>query len=214
MARTYVLRLDTEDLIKRSNALGELTAGEIGNVIVNSLNEIVSDAYDLSRNRMIAGINLSHDYLKRKMEVTKATPSKPVASIFTVGSEVGLRNYDAKMVIVPRKTTRPNRNQGKLGIAQGMKQVAVNIEVPVGAPEDFDKAFMLPLRRGRIDGGNGLGVFTRAPGAKKPRVMLGPAVYQLFKYQLEGTVLGKTEEWLAAELAMQLEAEMERVLSK
>lgn len=214
MARNYVLRFYMADLIKYNSALDGLTSDEIGNVIVNSLNEIVSDAYDLSRNRMIAGINLSHDYLKRKMEVTKATPSKPVASIFTAGSEVGLRNYAAKMVLAPRKTTRGNRNQGKLGIPQGMKQVAVNLEVPVSAPEDFDKAFMLPLRRGRIDGGNGLGVFTRAPGAKKPRVMLGPAVYQLFKYQLEGTVLSKTEELLAAELAGQLQAAVEKALTK
>jgi len=209
----YALHFDADALTARGIALGELTGEAIGKAIVTSLNEVVGEAYDLSRKRMIDGINLTDAYLRRKMVVTPATSGKPVASVLAEGNETLLRNFGANLLLVPRITTKPNRNHGKIGIPQGMKQYGTSVAVTKAGRERFPKTFMLPLKAGKVEGGNGLAVFTRAPGAEKPRVMLGPAVYQLFKYQLNGTLMGDAEDMLEQALATQVQAAMEKILT-
>lgn len=210
----YALKFDSDTLRKRGVALDALTGDALGGVIVESLNTALNDTYDLARNRMVTGINLTDDYLRRKMPITLATAAKPQASIVAEGRETLLRNYAANLLLVPRVTAGNNRNRGKIGIPQGMKQYGTSVAVTKSGRERFPKTFMLPLNKGDEAGGNGLGVFTRAPGAKKPRVMLGPAVYQLFKYQLNGTLLDETEASLAKTLADQVEAAMTKALSE
>ena len=210
----YALKFDSDTLRKRGVALDALTGDALGGVIVQSLNDTLDEAYDLARERMVTGINLTDRYLRRKMVLKHATPTTAKASVTAEGNETQLRNFGANLLLVPRVTTKPNRNQGKIGIPQGMKQYGSSIQVPKAGRERFPFAFLMPLNKGTEAGGNGLGVFTRAKGAEKPRVMLGPAVYQLFKYQLNGTLLDETEEALAKTLADQVEAAMTKALSE
>lgn len=211
---TYALDFDTAKLAALGVKLEGLTGADMGKAITTSLNDVVDKAYDLSRKRMIKGINLTDTYLRRKMVLTKATDARPVASILAEGLQTQLRNFGANMVLVPRTTARPDRNKGKLGIPKGMKQFGTSVEVPIGERQRFPHTFMLPLKRGDVDGGNGLGVFSRPKGGGKPRRMLGPAVYQLFKYQFKGTLLGETEEMLSTALATQVQAAIEKALDK
>lgn len=209
----YALHFDAATLTARGIALGELTGEALGKVVVTSLNEVVGDAYDLSRKRMIDGINLTDAYLRRKMVLTEATSGKPVATLLADGNEALLRNFGANLLLVPRTTTKPNRNQGKIGIPRGMKQHGTSVAVTKDGRQRFPMTFMLPLKAGNVEGGNGLAVFTRARGSKDVRIMLGPAVYQLFKYQLNGTLVGDAEDMLEQALATQVQAAMEKILT-
>lgn len=45
----YALHFDADALTARGIALGELTGEAIGKAVVTALNEVVGEAYDLSR---------------------------------------------------------------------------------------------------------------------------------------------------------------------
>ena len=197
-ARTLALKIDTRELDTLRDRLGEMTGEEIGRATVTALNGVVDRAYELSRERMIAGINLSDDYLRRRMTVARATPGKPVASITASGARNAttvLGRYDAKPVIVANNKGRPGKGNKALGIPSGQKQAGVTVEVTRGQTSDgfVPRGFLLPLNRGTEAGGNGFGVFARTRDGKL-RHRYGPSVYQLFAYQVERIVNDVTDD--------------------
>lgn len=184
---TTSLTVNVKQVEAFAKGLEEVSGEALGNRVVLALNDVVDRAYDLSRSRVNAGINLTDDYVRRKMTVEKATPRNPVASITAPGSEnVPLRNYDAKVITVPGRTK--SRSNDRIGIPRGQRQRAVQVEVTRGQPLSLTYGFMLPLKRGALAGGNGLGVFTRDKEGKL-RHRYGPSVYQLFKFQIDKTDL-------------------------
>lgn len=181
MARQYSLKFDVakaEDLAKR---LGTLTGEQIAQTTVPAVNQVLERTYDLARERITVGINLSDEYVRRRFRVKQATDGDPTGVITALGSRdmmTPLSRFGGQMVLAPKVHAR-SRNKGKLQIPEGQKQKAVQVEVTRGNPSVLLYGFMLPLR-----GGNGLGVFTRSKeGVRKHRY--GPSVYQLFRYQAE-----------------------------
>ncbi len=215
MARTTALKVDVRQLEAFAGDLNDLTDAERGKTAVVALNEVIDRTYDLARTRINAGINLADDYVRRKMSVDHATVSRPVATITAPGDKsanVPLRNYDAKMVLVPSK--RPGNTQGprRLPIPFGMRQRAVEVQVTRGSPQSLTHGFMLPLRNGTQAGGNGLGVFTRSRDGKV-RHRYGPAVYQLFSHQINDTPFtSEVQEDLEDTLVAYAEAELQKAL--
>ena len=210
-ARTLALKIDTRELDTLRDRLGEMTGEEIGRATVTALNGVVDRAYELSRERMIAGINLSDDYLRRRMRVEHATKGKPVASITASGARddmTVLGRFDAKPRAVPTKTQRP-AGPRRVPVQPGQKQAGVTVSVTKGNADFIERGFMLPLKRGKEAGGNGFGVFARSrDGTLKHRY--GPSVYQLFAYQAQ-TVSYAAEEDLEETLIEQVTEVLQKV---
>lgn len=225
---TYALDFDTAKLAALGIKLEGLTGADMGKAITTSLNDVVDKAYDLSRKRMITGINLTDAYLRRKMVLTQATAAKPTASILAVGTMTQLSQFQAEQEHKPvnwsnSRITGMGKKFGKwpgwtrrtgntpIGIPVDRKADGRSASIKRGARAPFKHAFALA---GKADTDGNLLMFTRKSGSSKTRTLLGPAVYQLFKYQFKGTLLGETEEMLSTELATQVQAAIEKALDK
>lgn len=209
-----LLKFDTTKLDKLGADLGRVGGEAIGAATVTALNHVVGTAYDLARGKMNATINLSDDYLRRKMVVVQATAQNPKAAITASGSRENmtpLGRYNAKPIYAPAKSKRARPTSGGLRVPAGMRQAGVQVEVSRGSPNaGFATGFLLPLKSGGEAGGNGVGVFTRRGGKLKHHY--GPAVYQLFKTQIpniEGEVGDDLEEALMGGLQKEIEKVLE-----
>ncbi len=235
MAR-YALDFDTEKLAALGIKLESLTGADMGKAITTSLNEVVDKAYDLSRKRMISGINLTDSYLRRKMVLTPATAAKPVASLLAEGSRKGfsqtnlaqfrslqkdqeVRWKNAEILKKHKKFSKwPGWTERKgnpaIGISPDRKAKGMSAAVKDGQ-KPFAHAFALVKKGTAVRDGDGNPIMiTRKKGSDKTRGLLGPAVYQLFAYQFKGTLLGETEEMLSTTLATRAQAAIERALDK
>lgn len=215
MARDYALKIDASQVVKLGERLAQASGEEIGRASVTALNEVVDRTYELARDKMIAGINLTDDYLRRRMTLQHATPGKPVASITASGARNAttvLGRYDAKPVIVANNKGRPGKGNKALGIPPGQKQAGVTVEVTRGNVSDgfVPRGFLLPLNRGTEAGGNGMGVFARTKDGKL-RHRYGPSVYQLFAYQVERIVNDVTDD-LEDTLAEQVDLALQKAI--
>ncbi len=214
MAKLLALKIDTRQVDALRDRLGEMSGEEIGRATVTALNGVIDRAYELSRERMVAGINLSDEYLRRRMRVEHATKGKPVASITASGARddmTVLSRFDAKPVLVPNKKKMNAGVVGprKLPFPAGQKQAGVKVSVTRGNEDFIERGFMLPLNRGKGRGGNGLGVFARSrDGTLRHRY--GPSVYQLFAYQAQ-TVSYAAEEDLEETLIEQVTEVLQKV---
>ena len=201
---TKGLTVNVRELEAFATRLDDIAGEELGKRVVGALNEVVDRTYDLARNRINAGINLTDDYVRRKITVERATASNPVATITAPGDKsanVPLRNYGAKVVTGPTARGTGQRRRG------------VEVEVGTGRNTTLLYGFMLPLRRGTEAGANGLGVFIRDK-AGKIRHRYGPAVYQLFKYQIEKTPFtDEIEDDLESTLVDYAQAELQKVIA-
>ena len=215
MARDYALKIDAAQVVKLGERLAQASGEEIGRASVTALNEVVDRTYELARDKMIAGINLTDDYLRRRMTLQHATPGKPVASITASGARNAttvLGRYDAKPVIVANNKGRSGKGNKALGIPPGQKQAGVTVEVTRGNVSDgfVPRGFLLPLNRGTEAGGNGMGVFARTKDGKL-RHRYGPSVYQLFAYQVERIVNDVTDD-LEDTLAEQVDLALQKAI--
>lgn len=215
MARNYALKIDATQVQKLGERLAQASGEEIGQASVTALNDVLDRTYDLARDKMIAGINLEDQYLRRRMSVSHATPAKPVASITASGARNAvtvLGRYDAKPVIVTNNKGRPGKGNKRLAIPSGQKQGGVTVEVTRGNVSDgfVPRGFLLTLNRGTEAGGNGMGVFARTKDGKL-RHRYGPSVYQLFAYQVEHILNDVTDD-LEDTLAKQVELAMQKAI--
>jgi len=149
--------------------LAGLSAEGIGTTVMRVVNNVIDDTYDMSRQRMNAGINLEDAYLRQRMTVAHATsPSNTQATITVDGTPnrmTRLARYDPVQIMVPSKKG-------------GEKRGGVSVEVTRGSRKDMQWGFFKTLKSG-----NGLGLFTRdKDGNVKHRY--GPSVYQLFNHYL------------------------------
>ena len=152
--RSTAVKIDIDQVLALAGDLGRVDAQTFGTAAQAALNETIDRTYQLASDRMTAGINLSDDYLRRRMTTEHASGKTLEASITASGdraAQTRLATYDAQMVIVPRKTTRASRSRG-----------------------------VLPLRAGAVLGDK-FGVFVREK--RRIKHLYGPAVYQLLAYQ-------------------------------
>lgn len=217
MARIKAIDLDVSEVTGLSDRLGRLTGEEIDQVTSRALNAVVDEAYELGRDRITVGINLSDDYLKRRMSVEHASSGNPrEASITASGANqdmTRLSEYNAVRFLVSRKTTgRARPKNGTMNLPAGKKIGGTLVEVTRGGAKGSENMFLLPRQRGfganAIAGGNDMGVFVRDRSTKRLKHLMGPSVYQLFGYQinrLEEEALDALEDQLLAEVGDELE---------
>ena len=180
--RSTAVKIDIDQVLALAGDLGRVDAQTFGTAAQAALNETIDRTYQLASDRMTAGINLSDDYLRRRMTTEHASSKTLEASITASGdraAQTRLATYDAQMVIVPRKTTRASRSRGVLPL-NGGRQAGVTVTVSRGAPKTGASLFMLPLRAGAVLGDK-FGVFVREK--RRIKHLYGPAVYQLLAHQ-------------------------------
>lgn len=187
MATKTALRIDMAQVEALTGKIGKLEPTELGSNLVSAINEVADRAYDFARKRMTDSVNLTDDYVRRKMVVQAATAQRPEARITASGARsdmTPLSRYDAKMVLAPRKSPKARPTTGGLRLPSGMRQRGVEVQVAkASGGATLLYGFMQPLRAGIEAGGNDLGVFTRSKSGVK-RHRYGPAVYQLFRTQM------------------------------
>lgn len=225
---TTALTVDVRQLQAFAKGLEDATTEGLGQAVVQSVNDVVDRSYDLARTRINAGINLTDDYVRRKMRVEHATPGRPVASIIAIGGAAGTTNlshYAPQQVLRdvnwsnariqamgmtfgawPGWTRRTGSQT--LGIKPDQKAAGRSVEVGRGKRKAIGPAFAIP---GKKDSEGNYLVFRRT-AAGKIESLVGPSVYQLFRYQIPLISEG-IETDLASTLVEYAEAELQKALT-
>lgn len=218
-----VKSVNVSGVLSLADHVGKLTGSALGEAGVDALNETIDATYDLARKGMIAGINLTDPYLRRKTSVKYATSEKPQASITAIGETTTLSQYGVSQLVRPVNWSNERiqsmgvkfgqwpgwtkrRGAPGIGIPVNQKAVGRSAEVTRGTTSLFAHGFAIP---GKTDGDGHQLIFSRNPETGKLRVLLGPAVYQLFGYQikllepqisddLEATLYAKIDAAIAA----------------
>lgn len=224
MATNVALKLKVDQIDGLAKRLGELDGALAGEVIVQTINETLDEAYDFADKRIRNGINLTQPYVQRKMTKRAATEQKPEAAITAEGTATALSHYDKQQAHVPvnwsnAKITGMGKKFGKwpgwtqrrggLEIPVDRKAAGQSVAVRSGGRADFKSAFSVP---GKKDNEGNFLMFSRNPATDKLRVLYGPAVYQLFKYQLiKGGFAEETQALMGKNLDDRIEKELQRV---
>ena len=151
---------------------------------VEAVNEVTARFDKEARRAMNAGLNLSDDYIARRMSVTRASLAGQGvvrAEIVSVGDTTVLSNYPYGQL---SRTAGPRaKGDPKRGIAPGRKQAGVAVEVRRGGAKAIEAWFTMTLRRGTA-AGDKVGVFYRHSTGRVSQ-KYGPAPYSLFRHQVE-----------------------------
>lgn len=222
--RAFRVTIDTRELDALGARLAELTPAQLAASLVDAINATTDRAYELGRSRMLAGINLTDDYVQRKMRVEHATEGNPVATIVASGARkdmTSLSHYGAmqetKKVtwtnewIAARHTfgawpgwTRRTGAPG-VGIEVGQKADGKTVEVTRGKRKRLGSQFSIP---GKKDNDGNLLIFRRTESGKL-QSLTGPSVYQLFR-----VAAGLIEDQVGDDLQSSIAEAAEFALSK
>ena len=188
------IRIDVREVAALADRLSSVDSRKLGEAALSAVNESAVDFEKRAIDGGILNINLQRTYVKSKTDLLLGTnPSVPRAAITTKGDATVLGNFG------PLATIRAGAGNSVLrraGPRVGRRNAGVIVNIKRDRAEKQNQWFILPLKRGDIPGGNGLGVFVRddalAPsaGAKREgkagkRHIYGPAPYQLFRTQID-----------------------------
>lgn len=193
------IRIDVREVAALADKLSGIDGRKLGEAALGAVNESAVDFEKRAIDSGILNINLQRTYVKGKTDLFLGTnPNAPSAAIVTKGDPTVLGNF------APLGTVRAgagNRVPRRAGPRVGRRNAGTLVSITRDKTLKQDQWFILPLRRGDIPGGNGLGVFVRddalrgSPKAarkgeregKTPgkRHIYGPAPYQLFRTQIE-----------------------------
>lgn len=216
-AKLSVFKVDITQVQGFVERLDALTPERLGLVITTTLNQVVDRAYVLGRERMILGVNLTDDYLRRRMRVKYATANNQTAEITTSYGGIGVSQFKPEQT--QRTALSPLRklkgDPGR-GIARGEKQGGVSVEVTRGSRKQIRLPGVFTAPGIKDTEGNPF-VFQRvggrtSSGKSKIRRLFGPSPYQLFKRQiptLEEPVTDDMKETLLSELDTWIRKEIE-----
>lgn len=192
------IKVDVGNLPMWGAMLEKLTPEELGRRMVQTINTVTTETYELARKTMLSGIGLTDDYVQRKMEVKLATEQLPQAVIRADGTKKGaltnLSEYGAmtgskavnwsneriagmgvKFSKWPGWTRRTGHSS--IGVEVNQKAAGTSVEVRRGARKKLTSKVGFQVGKLKDGSGNPL-VFERV--GSKIKAMYGPSVYQLF----------------------------------
>jgi len=211
MASKFDIKIDVASVQGLGDKLSRLTPEALGAATVQAINDTTDSVYQIARTRMTATLSLTDEYIRRKMEVTRATTQTPEATISAVGRRSNMTSLSHYGAMQERKAVNnPARAKGdeKRGIARGQKAAGISVEVTRGSRKLLAHGFTMPNKR---DNSNNLLVFTR-DRAGKVRARTGPSVYQLFRSAAQA-VAPDAENQLRASLIEQADQAIARALA-
>lgn len=181
--------------------LSQLEGRRLGGVALEAVNAVATRFEKSAIRGELANINLTEAYVRQKTDLALGTnPANPQATITTQGGLTPLGNFGGTVWF--RQPGAPRR----AGKVKGRRSAGVAANIRNSDRLLEGQWFVLPLRRGQVDRGNGYGVFVRksellgkgkndyGPGlgdAGRRRdgkygkgQVYGPAPYMLFRRQI------------------------------
>lgn len=242
MAKLFEIKLNVSEIEALQKRLGDIDPKSLGADIVETLNRVTRSTYDLARNTMISVINLDDPYLRSRMAVREATPSKPQAEIVAYGDKkmtTGLGHYGALQDVQSARWSEedgidrgykigawpnwePRLGDSGRGIDSGDKQAGFRVEVKRGSQKKMPGAFTIPGKE-HSDGSPVLFFGTGRPGQGKMdrkrkqsrqgvEALYGPSVYQLFSTAARN-IADQVADDLEAAIIEAAERELAKVIS-
>lgn len=208
----------------------EASADVIANSQYRVLNRIADKTQRAAQRHIVSSVNLSAAYVAERLVVHPAGPRQPYASIIGRSRPTRLMTYGAKLVTKPAPRAKGDTLRR---IAAGQKAAGVSVAVKRGGSrKTLPGAFLIPLRAGKEEGGNGFGVFVRhgsaahlaakrnpavrvgkhRAGAGQLRQLYGPSIDQMFGVLIPG-LIPEIEADLDGELIRQIEIDVRRTLA-
>lgn len=202
----FTIKLDRGPLAQVAKDLRNAEA-VIAKAEYRAINKVTNKAMTSSRREIISRVNLTQAYVRERMSVQPATQGRPVAYISARVRGTRLATYGARQVM---RSAPKARGDKRRSIPAGKKQAGITVSVKRGSGrKKMPGAFFMPLRAGKVAGGNGMGVFWRY--GKEIEQLYGPSVDQVFK-----GVIPDIEPEIQADLnktaADQLEYEIRKAL--
>lgn len=122
-------------------------------------NEVVEQVEIEAARDITQELNLPASYIREKFLSRKAKRLGDVAIVAARKRAVRAARYAAEQITAPAPRAKGDALRG---IQAGRKQAGVSIKVKrAGKRTKIADGFLLPLRAGKQDGGNGFGIFTR-----------------------------------------------------
>lgn len=216
MGTSITVDVSLQEIEALAARLGTFDEDTLRQASLQSVNEVADRAYNLSKARITDGLSLTDAYVSRKMKVNPAKPTdaRVRATIVANGTLTSLGHYGVRAEMQPVKNPSRSKGHAAIGIPPGQKRAGVSVEVRRGNRKQLLKSFT--LAGFRDNEGNPL-VFVQAGGVNsrtgKPKVerLLGPSVYQLFKYQV-GQIVAGVQDDLNDTLVARAEAAFEKVI--
>jgi hypothetical protein len=198
MSRIVVVNKELLEQVASELGLG---ADVVEKTAYRAVNAVAAKNMTRSRREITAIVNLTPAYVRERMALRKANAGARVAVIAARRRPTTLKTYGTKQVARKDKGAKrgTGHNGGRLwGIHAGSGDPLRNIaagSVPSGitvkelrksSRQRLPGAFFMPLRAGKSDGGNGMGVFIRTGNGKRDlKHLYGLSVDQVFKNVIE-----------------------------
>ncbi len=210
---------DISEIESLAGKLDSITGEELQQAAAAAVNRVTDSAYALFKRSMTNGLTLTEQYVEAKMQVEKARPgAKVTAKIIAKRSVTLLGHYAPIVVTAPVKNPKRAKGHSAIKVPAGEKAVGASVEVSRGSRKviqpkgDAPDVVLWPSKRDRegnpmlfrITGGR------TEKGLPKMQALYGPAVYQLFRYQIDKLSDAVAED-LEAALVQEAEAAFERI---
>lgn len=207
----FDIKLDMSEIEALQGRLGAIRAEDLGRAVVETINRITNETYELARGRMIKTINLDDAYVRSRMQVREASAGKPIAEIVAQGGNpflTGLGHYGALQEVKASKWDKEDglergrkigpwpkwedrKGDADRGIDAGDKQAGFSVAVTRGSRKTMRSVFTIPGKKhndgspvlfvGTGVGGSGKMDRNRKQSRQGVKALHGPSVYQLFK---------------------------------
>jgi hypothetical protein len=226
VSRIVVVNKEALEQVARELGLG---ADVVEKTAYRAVNAVAAKNLTRSRREITSIVNLTPAYVRERMGLRKANAGAKVAVISARRRPTTLKTYGAKQVTRKDKGAKRGTGHGggKLwGIHAGTGDASRSIaagSVPSGITvkelrrsprKRLPGAFFMPLRSGKVEGGNGMGVFIRTGTGKRDiKHLYGLSVDQVFNSVID-TIAPDVEAELEAALLRQARYEFAKALGK
>lgn len=168
---------DQLTLLERSLRATPEACARAGTVAVN---QVARSVISNSCRDLTERYALPASYIKNKFALNEASRGDQVAVVKVHHRAIRLARFDARQLTTQAKLAKGDAARR---IGKGRKQAGVSVKVMrTNSRMNMAKAFLVPLRAGKEDGGNGFGVFVRTGRGKNDiKHLYGPAPYQVFQ---------------------------------
>lgn len=226
MSRIVVVNKEALEQVARE--LG-VASGVVERTAFRAVNAVAAKNMTRSRREITSTVHLTPAYVRERMALRKANAGSRVAVIAARRRPTRLTTYGARQMTRKDKGAKrgTGHNGGKLwGIHAGSGDPSRNIaagSAPAGITvkelrrsprQRLPGAFFMPLRSGKAEGANGMGVFIRTGKGKKDiKHLYGLSVDQVFKSVID-TIAPDIEAELEDALLRQARFEFAKALGK
>jgi hypothetical protein len=199
-----MLVIDAKGLQRLSQALQALP-GQSEQACMRAVNYAARKARTDGSKRIRQQVALKANYVNENLRLDQlATPSRLSARISARHRPVRLARFSARQLV---RSAPSARGDSLRGISAGRRQAGVSVRVKPGAGQvrRMRRAFLVPLRRGKMPGdATSFGVFIRTgPGRGDIKHLYGPSINQVFWSVREDLEPGIRRD-LASEYARQM----------